>query len=130
MYHGAEEPEAALSQAPQGVFVTPAPQIAKQQGDLVSAYQLTGGEFLVPDMMGGVDPKVCKLIKKLHGPKTDCNRALYHLLASPTQQWVNALKTMGYSGFVNNDYMFVFDQGILRYLGLYDFNNRTVKRTT
>jgi len=130
MYHGAEKPNAVPQQPSSGVFLTPAPTIAQKEGPLVSAYQLPfDGNYLSLDFMGQIDPKICKLIQKIHGKQKNCQSALAELLNNPTDEWTKALKSIGYSGFINGDYLYVVDKRIPRYLGVFDFDNRTVRKT-
>lgn len=122
MYKGLETPSIIF---PEFDFLTPSPDIARSEGEFVAAFKLTGGDYFSPDMM---DRNLCRALKSVFGKNINCEKVLWQLLQFPTQAWVELLKGLGYQGFISLDYLYLFDKNLLRFLGFYDFNERTVKK--
>lgn len=122
MYKGLPTPDIAV---PSNVLLTPSPYLAKNEGEHVAAFALKGGEFFSPDMM---DKNLCKALKSMFGKGIDCYRVLFELINNPTKQWNDFLSGMGYSGFIADDYLYLFDKRLLKFLGFYDFERRTLKK--
>lgn len=121
MYHADSEPSPKLlPEVDGGTYLTPDPQIALQSGPFVSAFIIPSGRYLVIDS----PPKdVCMIVKRLFRGKADCSDGLNFLHQLPnafSSDLIEALHDNGYMGFIDGNYLFMFEPNMATFLGIYD----------
>jgi hypothetical protein len=104
-------------------FLTPSPTIARTEGEFVAAFSLKGGDYFSPDM---VDRNLYRALKSVFGKNVNCERAIWKLIQSPTPLWNQFLKQLGYDGFISDNYLYLFDFNLIKFIGFYDFSQGTV----
>lgn len=132
VYYGHNDPNDHATQE-EGVFLTPDPNMAKQHGEYVDAIQIKPGKYYYPDTFGHIRQNDINLIKEfiretIREKNVNYRVILRQMLFHPTSEWLMFLRRKGYNGFINGNYVFVADIKDTRYLGEYDFDQRSIRQ--